>query len=36
MREGLKFFEESAGIQSNVQAQASRNAMLIKSELGGK
>jgi tetratricopeptide (TPR) repeat protein len=36
MREGLKYFEESAGIQSNVQAQASRNAMLIKSELGGK
>jgi len=36
MREGLKYFEESAGIASNVQAQASRNAMLIKSELGGK
>jgi hypothetical protein len=36
MRDGLKFFEESAGIASNVQAQASRNAMLIKSELGGK
>jgi tetratricopeptide (TPR) repeat protein len=36
MREGLKYFEESAGIQSNVQGQASRNAMLIKSELGGK
>ncbi|HTA69683.1 MAG TPA: hypothetical protein VK776_15440 [Bryobacteraceae bacterium] len=36
MREGLKYFEESSGIASNVQAQASRNAMLIKSELGGK
>lgn len=36
MREGLKYFEESSGIASNVQQQASRNAMLIKSELGGK
>jgi hypothetical protein len=36
MREGLKFFEESAGITSNVQQQASRNATLIKQEIGGK
>jgi hypothetical protein len=36
MREGLKYFEESSGIASNVQSQASRNAMLIKTELGGK
>jgi tetratricopeptide (TPR) repeat protein len=36
MREGLKYFEESSGIASNVQQQASRNATLIKSELGGK
>lgn len=36
MREGLKYFEESAAISSNVQQQASRNAMLIRSELGGK
>lgn len=36
MREGLKFFEESAQISSNVQAQASRNATLIRSELGGR
>jgi len=36
MREGLKYFEESSGIASNVQQQASRNAMLIKAELGGK
>ena len=36
LREGLKYFEESSGIASNVQAQASRNAMLIKTELGGK
>jgi len=36
MREGLKYFEESSQIASNVQQQASRNAMLIKSELGGK
>jgi len=36
MREGLKYFEESAGIASNVQQQASRNAGLIKTELGVK
>jgi tetratricopeptide (TPR) repeat protein len=36
MREGLKYFEESAEIASNVQQQASRNATLIKGELGGK
>jgi hypothetical protein len=32
----LKYFEESAGITSNVQQQASRNATLIKQEIGGK
>ena len=36
MREGLKYFEESSQISSNVQQQASRNATLIKAELGGK
>jgi hypothetical protein len=36
IREGLKYFEESSQIASNVQQQASRNAMLIRSELGGK
>ena len=36
MREGLKFFEESSAIASNVQAQASRNVTLIRTELGGR
>ncbi len=36
MREGLKFFEESAQINSNVRDQAARNATLIKNELGGR
>jgi tetratricopeptide (TPR) repeat protein len=36
MREGLHFFEQSAAIKSNVQDQASKNATLIRGELGGK
>lgn len=36
MREGLKYFEESAAIKSGVQDQAARNASLVKNELGGK
>jgi len=36
MREGLKFFQESAGIASPMQDQASRNAKLVLAELGGK
>jgi tetratricopeptide (TPR) repeat protein len=36
MREGLKFFEESAGMKSSVQDQAARNASLVRTELGGK
>jgi tetratricopeptide (TPR) repeat protein len=36
MREGLHFFEQAAAIKSNVQDQASRNATLIRGELGGK
>ena len=36
IREGLKYFEESSAINSNVQAQASRNVTLIRSELGGR
>lgn len=36
MREGLKFFEQSAEIASNVQDQAARNARLIRTELGGR
>jgi tetratricopeptide (TPR) repeat protein len=36
IREGLKYFEESAQISSNVQQLASRNAIQIRSELGGK
>ena len=36
MREGLKFFEQSAGMKSSVQDQASRNASLVRNELGGK
>jgi hypothetical protein len=36
MREGLKYFQESAGIASPMQDQASRNAKLVLAELGGK
>ncbi len=36
MRQGLNFFEQAAAIKSNVQDQASRNATLIKAELGGR
>jgi tetratricopeptide (TPR) repeat protein len=36
MRDGLHFFEQAAAIKSNVQDQASRNATLIRGELGGK
>ncbi len=36
MREGLKFFEQSAGMKSSVQDQAARNASLVRTELGGK
>lgn len=36
MREGLKFFQESAGIASPMQDQAARNAKLVLAELGGK
>lgn len=36
MREGLKYFEQSAAIKSSVQDQAARNASLVKNELGGK
>ena len=36
IREGLKYFEQSAGMKSNVQDQAARNASLVKNELGGK
>ncbi len=36
MREGLKFFQESAAISGPMQDQASRNAKLVLGELGGK
>ena len=36
MREGLKFFQESAAISGPMQDQASRNARQILTELGGK
>jgi hypothetical protein len=36
MREGLKYFQESAGIASPMQDQASKNAKLVLAELGGK
>jgi len=36
MREGLKYFQESAGIAGPMQDQASRNAKLVLNELGGK
>jgi len=36
MREGLKFFQESAEISGPMQDQASRNAKLVLAELGGK
>jgi hypothetical protein len=36
MREGLKYFQESAGIPGPMQDQASRNAKLVLAELGGK
>ncbi|MGA2877505.1 MAG: hypothetical protein ABSG13_01000 [Bryobacteraceae bacterium] len=36
MREGLHYFQESAGISSPMQDQASRNAKLVLTELGGK
>lgn len=36
MREGLKYFQESAGIAGPMQDQASRNAKLVQAELGGK
>ena len=36
IREGLKYFEQSAGMKSSVQDQAARNASLVKTELGGK
>lgn len=36
MREGLRYFEQSAAIKSSVQDQAARNATLVKNELGGK
>ena len=36
MREGLRFFEQSAALKSSVQDQAARNASLVKNELGGK
>jgi tetratricopeptide (TPR) repeat protein len=36
MREGLKFFEQSAAMKSSVQDQAARNASLVRNELGGK
>ncbi len=36
MREGLKYFQESAAISGPMQDQASRNAKLVLNELGGK
>ena len=36
MREGLKYFQESAGIAGPMQDQAQRNAKLVLAELGGK
>jgi len=36
MREGLRFFEQSAAMKSSVQDQAARNASLVRNELGGK
>jgi len=36
MREGLKYFQESAAISGPMQDQASRNAKLVLGELGGK
>jgi len=36
MREGMGYFEQSAALKSSVQDQASRNARLIKTELGGR
>lgn len=36
MREGLKYFQESAGIANPMQDQAARNAKLVAAELGGK
>jgi tetratricopeptide (TPR) repeat protein len=36
MREGLKYFQESAAIAGPMQDQASRNAKLVLTELGGK
>jgi hypothetical protein len=36
MREGLKYFQQSAEIASPMQDQASRNAKLVLAELGGK
>jgi len=36
MRQGLNFFEQSAGVKNPMQGQASSNARVIKQELGGK
>lgn len=36
MRQGLSYFQESAGIAGPMQEQASRNAKLVLAELGGK
>jgi tetratricopeptide (TPR) repeat protein len=36
MRQGLKYFQESAAMKSAVQDQAARNASLIRNELGGR
>jgi hypothetical protein len=36
MRQGLQFFQQSAGIGNPLQEQASRNAKLVLNELGGK
>jgi hypothetical protein len=36
MREGLHYFQQSADIASPMQDQASRNAKLVLTELGGK
>lgn len=36
MREGLKYFQEAAGIANPMQDQAARNAKLVAAELGGK
>jgi len=36
MRQGLNFFQESAGVRNPMQDQAEKNARVIKQELGGK